>query len=262
MRFALRAVLSIALLAAAPLRADDTPRTHLTLVTTTWEPYIGETLPGEGYVYQLVTRAFERAGYSTEIHFYPWARALALAREGRADGLLPEYYDERRLTEFAYSNPFPGGPVGFCARRDRHITLPPTLVEHPGAALTQLGKLRFGVVRGYLNAPAFDDRNDLIKDEARDDESNLRKLIHGRVDLAVIDRYVAEHLLGGVLKADADAVECLDPPLAQQSLYVAFPRRVPGSEAFVAAFNRGLAEVGAAAELADILQRTGLTPGR
>jgi polar amino acid transport system substrate-binding protein len=246
------------LLALGAAHAAEPARPRLNLATTTWEPYVGESLPGKGYVYQLVTAAFDRAGYDVDIRFYPWPRVLALGHDGAIDAALPEYYDEMRKQDFVYSTPFPGGPVGFCAMRTRGIKLPASLAERPAEALAQMRELHFGVVRGYLNSPAFD-AADLKKDEARDDETNLRKLIHGRVDLVVIDRYTARHLLRGVLRDDAARIECLDPPLAQQQLYVMFPRKRAGYEKLAEDFNRGLAQVSAAAELAAIMQRTGLS---
>lgn len=250
---------AFALACGAASAADAGEPQRVALATTDWRPYIGQDLPGNGYVYQLVSTAFARAGYAADIQFYPWARALALAREGKVTGLLPEYYDESREADFAYSQPFPGGPVGFYARRDRHLTLPKTLSRQPAEALRTLRHLRFGVVRGYLNAPVFD-QADLTREEAKDDLTNLRKLYHGRVDAIVIDRYVADYLLRTALPKYRDALEFLEPPLAQQPLYVAFSLKAPAHEAVRQAFNRGLAEVISASELARIMRRTGLPP--
>jgi polar amino acid transport system substrate-binding protein len=246
------------LLAPGALPAADAPRKTVALATTEWAPYIGQEMPEFGYVHILATRAFALAGYDVEIRFYPWARALALAREGNVAGLLPEYYDAGRTGEFAYSDAFPGGPVGFYARRDRKLKLPPSLATKPAAALATLKHLRFGVVRGYLNAPAFDTAPGLSRDEARDDLTNLRKLYHGRVDAIVIDRHVAEHLLRTAVPEFAAELEYLEPPLARHSLYVAFSRGAKDHEELRRAFNRGLEELELSGELAAIRRRAGL----
>lgn len=256
----LRALLAIALmLAATPsAQAAETPRKTVELATTEWAPYIGQDLPDHGYVHVLVTRAFALSGYDAQIRFYPWARALLLAREGKVAGLMPEYYDASRANEFAYSDGFPGGPVGFYARRDRQLRIPPSLATKPAAALQTLKHLRFGVVRGYLNAPAFDTAPGLTRDEARDDLTNLRKLYHGRVDAIVIDKHVAEHLLRTAVPEFAGALEYLEPPLAQHSLYVAFSRTMPEHDTLRRAFNRGLEQLELSGELAAIRQQAGL----
>lgn len=257
-RTTILALAAVLLAAAGAARAADAPRQTVALATTDWAPYIGQDLPDRGYVHVLVTRAFALAGYDAQIRFYPWARALLLAREGKVAGLLPEYYDASRTNEFAYSDPFPGGPVGFYARRDRGLKLPPTLATKPAAALQTLRHLRFGVVRGYLNAPAFDTAPGLTRDEARDDLTNLRKLYHGRVDAIVIDRHVAEHLLRTAVPEFAGELEYLEPPLARHSLYVAFSRTAADHDVLRRAFNKGLEQLELSGELAAIRRRAGL----
>jgi polar amino acid transport system substrate-binding protein len=246
-----------ALLAGAAFAADA-PRKTVVLATTEWPPYIGQELPEQGYVHILATRAFAHAGYEVQIRFYPWARALALAREGSVAGLLPEYYDASRTGEFAYSDGFPGGPVGFYARRDRKLKVPPSLATRPERALATLKHLRFGVVRGYLNAPAFDTAPGLQREEARDDLTNLRKLFHRRVDAIVIDRHVAEYLLRTAVPEFAPELEYLEPPLARHLLYVAFARTAADHETLRQAFNRGLEQLEVSGELAAIRRRAGL----
>jgi ABC-type amino acid transport substrate-binding protein len=251
--------LAAALLAAGgAVSAAEAPKETVELATTEWAPYIGQQLPEQGYVHILATRAFAHAGYEVRIRYYPWARALALAREGSVAGLLPEYYDAGRTGEFAYSDGFPGGPVGFYARRDRQLKIPPSLATKPERALATLKHLRFGVVRGYLNAPAFDSAPGLKREEARDDLTNLRKLYHGRVDAIVIDRHVAEHLLRTAVPEFADELEYLEPPLARHLLYVAFSRTAAGHQTLRRAFNRGLEQLEVSGELAAIRRQAGL----
>jgi len=254
--------LTLALLAVSAVAgAADAPKVVM-LATTEWAPYIGQELPEHGYVHILATRAFAKSGYEAQIRFYPWARALVLAREGKVAGLMPEYFDASRTNEFAYSDAFPGGPVGFYARRDRKLKIPPTLATKPAKTLATLKHLRFGVVRGYLNAPAFDNAPGLKREEARDDLTNLRKLYHGRVDAIVIDRHVAEYLLRTAVPEFAAELEYLEPPLAQHSLYIAFSRTAPDHEALRQAFNRGLELLENSGELAAIRRQAGLGGAR
>lgn len=237
--------------------AADAPKA-VVLATTDWAPYIGQDLPDRGYVHTLTLRAFELSGYRAEIQFYPWARALALARQGKVAGLLPEYFDASRQGEFAYSDAFPGGPVGFYVRRDSGIVLPASMATRPAEALATLKHLRFGVVRGYLNAPVFDSAPDLKREDAKDDLTNLRKLYHRRVDAIVIDRHVAGHLLRTVVPEFAAELAYLEPPLARHSLYIAFSRAAADHDALRRAFNRGLGRLKASGELAAIRRAAGL----
>lgn len=210
------------------------------LASLEWEPYIGTRMPDQGYVAVLIKTAFADQGVQAEIEFYPWARALQLARSGAVDGLMPEYFDASRESEFEYSTAFPGGPLVLYKRRSDAIAFSVDPQKDQDAALRALKAQRFGVVRGYLNTPVFDAATYLTKDEANDDATNLRKLVYQRIDLAVIDRRVAEHLIRTRYPDYAGRIEPMSPPLADIPLYVAFSRKSPRKAESLAAFNRGL----------------------
>lgn len=253
----LAAALSIAAtpLAAAkpvPLAAAERP---VRLASLEWEPYIGSKLPDQGYVTAVVRAAFADQGMAVEIEIYPWARALHLARTGAVDGLVPEYFNTSREAEFEFSAPFPGGPLVLYKRRSDAIGFSVDPVRNQDAALRALKSRRFGVVRGYLNTPVFDAANYLIKEEASDDATNLRKLVYGRIDLAVIDRRVAEHLIRSNYPSYANKIEPMEPALAEIPLYIAFSRKSPRMREALAAFNRGLAAMRADGRLAALHQR-------
>ena len=230
---------------------------QVTLATLDWEPYIGEALPGHGYVYEIVAEAFRSAGYQVRIRFYPWARAVEEAETGKADGLFPEYYGEARKARFVFSSAFPGGPVGLMARKASRITFPADPRKDQAAALQGLRRYSFGVVRGYLNTRTFDEATFLAKDAAADDEQNLRKLQAARVDLIFIDKYVAQFLIRTRFPGYAGELEFLEPPLEVKPLYIAFSRKAPGYEQKLRDFNEGLARLEKAGTLKAILRKYG-----
>jgi ABC-type amino acid transport substrate-binding protein len=257
----LAAALSIAADAsAAAARPVATARPVVRLASLEWEPYIGTKLPDQGYVAALIRAAFADQGMQVEIAFYPWARALHLARTGAVDGLMPEYFNPSREAEFEYSAAFPGGPLVLYKRRGDATAFATDPVANQDAALRALKARRFGVVRGYLNTPVFDAATYLIKEEANDDATNLRKLVYGRIDLAVIDRRVAEHVIRTEYPDYAGKVEPMSPALAEIPLYIAFSRKSPRKAAALAAFNRGLAAMRADGRVDALYQRYILSP--
>jgi ABC-type amino acid transport substrate-binding protein len=261
---AISAVLLAAAMALAATSAEalEPPApAPIRLASLEWEPYVGAGMPDQGYVAAVIRAAFADQGLSVEIGFYPWARALLLARSGEVDGLAPEYFDPSRESEFAFSAPFPGGPLVVYKRRDETIAFAGDPVREPDAAFRALGTRRIGVVRGYLNTPAFDDADYLVKEEASDDATNLRKLVYGRIDLAVIDRRVAEHLIRSEYPDYARRIEPMAPALADKPLYVAFSRRSPRMEEAMAAFNRGLEAMRADGRLEALHERYIVNPG-
>jgi polar amino acid transport system substrate-binding protein len=212
----------------------------ITLTTLDWEPYIGEKLPGRGYVYEIVSEAFKSVGYQVNIQFYPWARAVETARSGKADGLFPEYYDNSRKSDFVFSDPFPGGPVGFLARKDSKITF----LSDPRKDLTKvlqgMKQYSFGVVRDYINTKEFDAANFLKKDVADSDEQNITKLYAKRINLIFIDKFVAQYLIKTKFPQYAKDLEFLEPALEVKPLYIVFSKKAPGYEQKVKDFNEGL----------------------
>ena len=101
---------------------------------------------------------------------------------------------------------------------------------------------KIGVVRGYVNTPEFDKADYLKKMETPDDATSLRMLFKDRLDLIVIDKYVAIHNLKNspTLEGDFSSVEFLKPPLITQPIYCMFSRAKQDFEQKVADFNRGL----------------------
>jgi polar amino acid transport system substrate-binding protein len=257
----LAVVVSIASSAtAAPEPPVAAARPVVRLASLEWEPYIGARLPDQGYVAALIRAAYADQGVDVEIAFYPWARALHLARTGAVDGLMPEYFDASREGEFEYSAAFPGGPLVLYKRRGDAIAFATDPLEHQDAALRALEAKRFGVVRGYLNTPVFDAATYLTKEEANDDATNLRKLVYGRIDLAVIDRRVAEHLVRTQYPDYAQRIEPMAPALAEIPLFIAFSRKSPRKATALAAFNRGLAAMRADGRVDALYRRYVLNP--
>jgi polar amino acid transport system substrate-binding protein len=235
------AVLLALLLAPGTASAQAKPAKPVVhLATLDWEPYIGQKLPDQGYTAALVRAAFADQGWQVQIDFYPWARALRLARSGEVDGLMPEYFNTTRKSEFRYSFPFPGGPLVFYKRRADDIDFVIDPAARPDLAFRALQKMRFGVVRGYLNTPEFDAASYLHKEEANDDATNLRKLVYRRIDLAVVDRRVAEYLIRTQYPDYAAKLEPMEPALADNPLYIAFSLKSPRQAAALTAFNKGL----------------------
>lgn len=244
-------------LATVALAETVADRPKVRLSSLEWAPYIGSDMTRRGYVYELVKTAYDRQGYDVDIIFYPWARALRLAQAGEVSGLMPEYYDASREADFAFSEPFPGGPVGFYKRKSSSISFPGDPVLEPHKTFRKMKDYRFGVVRGYINTRAFDEADFLTKDEAVSDEINLRKLFHERVDLIFIDQHVARYLINNLPTDYNQQLEFMSPALENKSLYIAFSRKARDYEQHLEAFNQGLSEMQSDGGLEDILARHG-----
>jgi len=232
------------------------------LATLDWEPYIGQKLPDQGYTAELIREAFRDQGWDVKIEFYPWARALHLARTGAVDGLMPEYVHRSRKSEFRSSFPFRGGPLVLYKRQGEIARFTADPATDTDRALSTIKGKRFGVVRGYLNTPAFDAATYLKKEEANDDATNLRKLVYKRIDFAVIDQRVAEYIIRTQYPDYVNKLEPMQPPLAENPLYIAFSLKSARHEQAMTAFNRGLTNMQKDGRLEALYKKYILDPAR
>lgn len=221
---------------------------EITLATLEWEPYVGEQLDQFGFTADIVRTVFQHAGYTVNIEFMPWARVLKLVERGKYAAAFPGYYSEERAQIYALSAAFANGPLGFYALKESDISY---------TTLEELKPYKIGVVRGYVNTPEFDAAEFLQKDEADSDANNLEKLLRKRVDLIVIDKLTAQHLLNTTFADAADQVEFLEPPLENKPLHVMFSRQVEGYEQLLADFNQALNALEADGTIQSIMQRHG-----
>ena len=218
------------------------------LVTTDYPPYYGSDLPENGVVVAITKAAFKHAGYDVTVEFMPWARALSEVEAGRRDGLLGAWYSAERVKAMAFSEPLLDNEIGFFAKRSSGIAT---------ATLDKAKSYRIGTVRGYANPPEFEAAQ-LTVEEANNDLTNLKKLDSGRIDLILVDRALANHLINTQMPGSKGELAWVDPPVAKLALFNAFSRKVPGYETTLAEFNRGLEALKSSGELKAIVDRFGL----
>ncbi len=224
---------------------------NITLATLNWAPYIAEDICGQGWVQQLVVAALVKQNYSVEVFFLPWKRAVAMAETGKVDALFPEYTiapnapsdivkNKKRLDMLMLSEPFPGGSVVFWRRKGSGI-------EFDGNLLA-LKNVAIGVVAGYENTPEFDalmEQRYFAINSAVDDWFNVRMLYNGRIDLIVGDPLVLTHAVRANLPMNQaqkylDALETVEPHLAEHPLFLAFSKSVTGFESKLEDFNSAI----------------------
>lgn len=239
------ALLSLAAMPLALGAGRARAATPLRLVATEFPPYTSATLPGGGIASAITRAALQHVGLPMELHFRPWVRALSELQQGAWDGVIGAWHSPERERFLLFPRPLGiTNKIGFMARAGTDL---------PVGDLSRLGGLKIGTVRDYANPPAFELAR-LTRDEAVDDLGNLRKLLAGRVDLALADKGVAFHLLQTLLQDASRALVWLDPAVAEMPLHTALAGHRPHAHAQLAALNRGLAELQASGELARMLQ--------
>lgn len=245
----LSACLLLLLSLSSPWLAHANDKTiHLTSLE--WPPYASEELPQQGAAIAIATAAFASMGYKLHVTFFPWSRAVAFSQEpdNLFIGYLPEYYSSDTAKKFIYSDAFSVGPLGFAERKDKSITW---------SELEELTPYRIGIVQDYINTEKFDDmvkNKSIVTSSTLNDTNNLRKLVSGRIDLAVIDQHVMKYLLNNVsdLAENTDEIQFNAKLLEEKKLYICFNKTEEGY-VMVEIFNQGLKNIDVAAILAQHL---------
>ena len=204
-----------------------------------WPPYTKDKLPAQGASSAVVAEAFKAAGDAVKIEFYPWSRAVDMAKKDKAYvAYFPEYYSKENAAAFLYSDPIGVGPLVFVERKADPVKWD---------SYDSLKGKRIGVVQDYVNTEELDKRiasKALVADEAPDDTKNLLKVAAGRVDVAVIDLNVFNYLVknDSSVKAVADKLQVNGKTLEDKKLFVCF-KKSPEGEKALKAFNEGLKKI-------------------
>ncbi|MDY0362875.1 MAG: transporter substrate-binding domain-containing protein [Desulforegulaceae bacterium] len=220
----------------------------ISLSSLEWAPYIGKSLENEGYIAELVKKAFEISGYKAHIEYMPWARTVEMTKNGEFDGYLPEYYADTLNENFLVSKPFPGGPLVLFKLKSKNISY---------SKLEDLKLYNIGVVRGYVNTQEFDNASYLKKDEAKDDLTNLKKLGAGRIDLMIADKFVGLYLIKQKLPHYIEKIVPMEPVLEQKDLFLCISKKTKNPEIKLKAFNEGLDKMKEKKLLEEILKKHG-----
>lgn len=213
---------------------------QLTVTTLEWPPYTSASLPLGGATTNIVNQAFENAGLKVKVKTLPWKRAISDAKNNAESVAYFPGYHCRHVDGFVESNPVGFGPLGFVENIQSPISW--TSLDDVGEQ-----KLTIGTVLGYANTDEFDEKagTGWIKVvPAKDDVTNLRKLLRKRIDAAVIDKLVLSYLLAteAKLTGASELLNFDEKPLEEKTLYLCFTDTIDG-RAMRDKFNEGLAKI-------------------
>lgn len=227
-------ILSIFVLSGFALVEHEPEKIYMTSLE--WPPYSGKELPHEGASINIARNAFRAVGYEFETKFYPWKRTIRTAeRDLNFIGYLPEYGSHEIEKDFIFSDPIGVSPLGFIQMADKPFKW---------KTLNDLREKRIGIVYGYTNTVKFDlmvKNGELTVDCSMNDVTNIRKLLRGRIDLAVIDRNVFEYAMNVFpeFAKEKDKIVFNNKLLSLKKLYVCFRNNQEGIK-LCKEFNKGL----------------------
>lgn len=141
------------------------------------EALFSEKLKYYGVGSRIVTEAFAPEGIKTEYGFYPWKRALMLAREGTWDGAVGWESNPDREPYFYASGKVWEAPWVFF-----HLKTYP----FDWKTFDDLKHIRIGGTLEYMYTTEFlnaERSGKITVERTSRDEQNFKKLLYGRIDI-------------------------------------------------------------------------------
>ena len=222
---------------------------EIVIAATDWEPFTSATLPGGGFLTEIAVAALERVGHEPRVEIMPWVRALEGTKEGTFDALLGASYTQARTEHFHYPRTIYSSQSSFFAVSGRYPDY-----QRP----EDLCPATVGILRGSFLVEVLEPVNCLKQELAADVRTNVRKLLHGRIELIVDSKVAVLYYLKQELPDQPDAIEEISPALIDDPLYLVVSKRRIDYERIAADYDRGLELIQADGTYDAILERYGL----
>lgn len=225
------------------------PGARIRISNGEWPPFMGQDLPHHGIISRIVGEAFASEGVAVEYGFFPWARAYHVALHEQFEASIGWYKNAERAADFLFSDPVFVEQQVFFHLRER---------KFEWDRLDDLHALTIGATIGYTYGAEFkaaEEAKRLTVQRTPSDEQNLKMLLAGRIQAAVISEQVGESLLRAKFTAaEAARITTHPKPVLSGELHLIFAKSKPDSAAWLALFNRGLAKLRASGRWNELAQ--------
>ena len=222
------------LIVGCGVAAAQTSKT-IRLTNGEWQPYLSQDVPHYGFASHIITEAFALVGVEVEYGFFPWKRSYKIAKEGTWDGTAVWWDTEERRERFYFSDPVAPSLMVFF-----HLTK----TEFDWDTYEDLSTVRIGATSAYSYGKDFDSAEaaGTIKTKrAPDDETGLRKLLKGRIDVFPGEVMVTYAQIRDIFSGEKAALFTHHPkPINDQPLYLLLSKKISSNEQMRDRFNKGL----------------------
>jgi polar amino acid transport system substrate-binding protein len=227
-------VASWILILGSGVAAAQTSKT-IRLTNGEWQPYLSKDSPHHGFASHIVTEAFALVGVAVEYGFFPWSRAMKLAKDGTWEGTAVWGDSEERRMNFFYSDPVVPSVYFFFHLRD---------TEFDWKSYNDLKDVRVGGTLEYLYSKEFDaaEKAGIFRtNRAPNDEIGLKKLLKGRIEVFPGEVMVTYAQIRDTFpEAEAALFTHHSRPIDKTPLHLLLSKNVQGNESMRDLFNEGL----------------------
>ena len=214
------------------------PHDTIRLTTGKWQPFTSKSAPHYGVASHIVTEAFALVGVEVEYGFFPWKRAMKLARDGKWDGSIIWYDTEERRADFFYSDRIAAATNSFFHLKS---------YQFDWSEFADLKDVRVGGTLEYSYGTAFDAAEKAGKfrtHRAISDEVGLTNLLKGRIDVFPGELQVTYEQIGDTFSERDAALFTRHPKaISKVPMHLLLSKKVPGNEKLRDLFNEGLMQL-------------------
>ena len=228
---------------------------QITLASDDWCPI--NCVPGsenQGFMVDIATIVFKKAGHTVVYKKVPWERALAQTRKGKYSAVIGAYHGD--APDFI----FPKNEQGMIG--NAFFTAKSNSWRYKG--ISSLNNLKLGVIKGYDYG---EDINKYIKDNPKSPavqlafgdtplELNIKKLMKSRIDVLLESEYVFNYKINQMgLK---DKIKFAGILAAPDKAFIAFSPVNKMSKEYAEILSSGMDSIRNSGELKKILAKYGL----
>lgn len=173
-----------------------------------------------------------------------------MVKTGKADGIIGVSYTKERTKFLKYPEVLWINNVFLFSNKKNANKIKFT-------SLKSIAPASIGILNGSFL------QNILVEDGIKlemvnDVETNIKKLVYGRIDYFAEAEVAVNYVLNNELKDYKDLIAAVDPPIVVDKVYVAFSLKSNKSMLAFDSFNKSLLQMKNSGEYARIIQKYGL----
>jgi len=201
--------------------------------TGEWPPYISKSLKHKGVVAHIVTEAFAVEDTKVDYRFYPWKRAMRVAKKGTFQASIIWGITPEREKDFYYSDPVMSKKLVFFH-----------LKEFPfdWKNLDDLKGIPTGGTNGYWYKKLLEEKGKLAVQWVPSDEMNLKKILKGRIKIVPIELGAGYAMIQKGFTPEQQQLFTHHPkPLKKRQYnYLIVSKQIKDGRSLIKSFNKGL----------------------
>lgn len=236
----LQCIMSITLFFSLPSYAE------INITVGDYPPFVEVYSPNHGVLSQLVQDVFKLKGLETNIIYSNWDDAEQYVDNGNHLSFMWIKNSERRK-KWLFSEPIYQSQFVLLAKKSNKFTW---------RYYDDLIPYKIGITSGYYYGDRFSYYQDkLTLEQNKSDYIGVKKLLSGKIDVLLIEHYVAKNLLTYFSKQKQSQLEIVNNPiLFEQPTYLVCSKKYAKCFYYLDKFNNGLKQLKATGQYQERLK--------